>query len=149
VNDTVAANRAAGHTGGNGGATGSGVGGGFDLTAGSATSSNTILAMNTATTSGPDCAGTVSSSGHNLLGSNDGCSGFTAPGDQVNNDPLLGPLQNNGGPTQTMAIPVGSPAQDHGDAFVCSAAPVNGVDQRGVTRQSDPSCDVGAYEQTG
>src|SRR5207249_1776824 len=124
-----------GGTGSIPGPNGKASGGGVNI-AGAATATNSILADNTAA-KGPDCNGAVSSGGHNVVGTNNSCSGFTAPGDQVNKNPMLGPLQNNGGPTQTMAIPVGSPAQDHGDASVCAAAPVNGVDLRGVARQYD------------
>src|SRR5262249_53764702 len=58
--------------------------------------------------------GTVTSLGYNLSYDNGG--GFlTGPGDQINTDPLLGPLQNNGGPTFTHALLPGSPAIDAGD----------------------------------
>jgi hypothetical protein len=78
--------------------------------------------------------------------------GFHAGGDQVNKNPLLGPLQANGGPTQTMAPAANSPAVDQGAASGLTA------DQRGVVRPIDfPSIpnsaaagadgsDVGAFE---
>jgi hypothetical protein len=56
-------------------------------------------------------------------------------------DPLLLPLADNGGPTQTMALQVGSPAINAGDAATCQA-----TDQRGVSRPQGAPCDVGAYE---
>jgi hypothetical protein len=58
-------------------------------------------------------------------------------------DPLLGPLQNNGGPTQTMALLPGSPAIGHGDN---AKAPT--TDQRGITRITGPGefTDIGAFE---
>ena len=56
-------------------------------------------------------------------------------------DPLLGPLQDNGGLTQTMALGAGSPAIDTGDDANCPA-----TDQRGVTRPQRSHCDIGAYE---
>jgi hypothetical protein len=40
---------------------------------------------------------------------------LTGPGDQINTDPLLGPLQDNGGPTLTHLPLPGSPAIDAGD----------------------------------
>lgn len=55
-------------------------------------------------------------------------------------------LQNNGGPTQTIALQDGSPALDAGNDTVCAAAPVNAVDQRGVTRPQVNHCDIGAFE---
>jgi Right handed beta helix region len=58
--------------------------------------------------------GTVISGGYNLS-SDDGGGYLTGPGDQINTDPLLGPLQNNGGPTFTHALLPGSPAIDAGD----------------------------------
>jgi hypothetical protein len=58
--------------------------------------------------------GTVTSLGYNV--SNDGGGGFlTATGDQINTDPMLGPLQDNGGPAFTHALLSGSPAIDAGD----------------------------------
>jgi hypothetical protein len=60
----------------------------------------------------------------------------------------LGPLQNNGGPTQTLALLNGSVAIATGNPTISNAAPVNGLDQRGVTRSSTaPS--IGAYEYNG
>jgi CSLREA domain-containing protein len=72
----------------------------------------------------------ITSDGYNLSSDNGG--GFlAAAGDQINTDPKLGPLQNNGGPTATMALLANSPAQDKGKNF--------GVitDQRGLTRPVD------------
>jgi uncharacterized delta-60 repeat protein len=56
-------------------------------------------------------------------------------------DPLLGPLQDNGGFTQTLALGVGSPAIDAGAVASCPA-----TDQRGVARPQESGCDLGAYE---
>ncbi len=56
-------------------------------------------------------------------------------------NPLVGPLQNNGGFTQTMALGVGSPAINAGDDATCAT-----TDQRGVTRPQGSHCDIGAYE---
>lgn len=66
------------------------------------------------------------------------------PSDLVAVDPLLGPLQDNGGPTPTMALLPGSPALDGG-------VPVAGVtsDQRGVPRPQGAAPDIGAFESAG
>jgi hypothetical protein len=61
-------------------------------------------------------------------------------------DPKLSPLMDNGGPTKTHALLAGSGAIDAGDDGICSNAPVNGKDQRGITRPQGAACDIGAYE---
>ncbi|HYZ79352.1 MAG TPA: PxKF domain-containing protein [Gaiellaceae bacterium] len=66
----------------------------------------------------------------------------TCPG--INQDPMLGPLADNGGPTQTMALPSGSPAIDAAVLANCPA-----TDQRGVSRPQGGGCDIGAYERVG
>ena len=80
----------------------------------------------------------------------DGNSAFTpTTGDQPNTDPLLGPLQNNGGFTQTHALLAGSPAIDAGDNSVGLTE-----DQRGYARPIDgdgdatATIDIGAFEVT-
>lgn len=57
-------------------------------------------------------------------------------------DPLLGPLGDHGGPTQTLALLSGSPAIDAGD---CAGGTIS-VDQRGRPRPVGTACDLGAYE---
>ncbi|MCQ3935926.1 MAG: hypothetical protein DPW18_02645, partial [Chloroflexi bacterium] len=56
-------------------------------------------------------------------------------------DPMLGALANNGGFTQTMALSAGSPAIDAGTNSGCPA-----TDQRGIARPFGIQCDIGAYE---
>ncbi len=124
VNSTLANNRAV-------------RGGGIAVRSGTVTLLNTIVAGNTATSGGPDISGTIISSGHNLIGNTQGGSGFTTT-DLLNVDPLLGPLQNNGGATPTMALLSGSPAINAGTA----SAPA--TDQRGVPRVGGVS--IGAYQ---
>jgi hypothetical protein len=58
-------------------------------------------------------------------------------------DPSLGPLQDNGGPTWTMALHPDSPAIDQGNSTYCTS-----TDQRGIARPYGPTCDIGAYEAT-
>ena len=77
----------------------------------------------------------VTSLGYNL--SSDGFGGFlTGTGDQINTDPILGPLKNNGGPTLTHAPLSNSPAIDRGKDLgpVSPTYTATGVDQRGSAR---------------
>jgi hypothetical protein len=90
-----------------------------------------------------DTGGRFVSDGHNL--SNDDGGGYlTGPGDLVSTNPLLSPLQDNGGPTQTMALLPGSPAINAGDN-----ANVLATDQRGLARSSNGRMDMGAFESRG
>ncbi len=66
--------------------------------------------------------------------------GYAGAGN-LNVDPLLGPLADNGGPTQTMALLSGSPAINAGTNSGCPA-----TDQRGISRPQGVQCDIGAYE---
>jgi hypothetical protein len=61
---------------------------------------------------------------------------------EITGDPLLGPLQNNGGPTFTQALLLGSVAIAAGNSTISNASPVSGKDQRGVNRITS---DIGAY----
>ncbi len=109
---------------------------------------NSILAGNSATNS-PDCSGSLTSQGYNLVQNPAGC---TVNGDQTGNlssvDPLLGPLQDNGGDTPTMALQDGSPAIDAGNPAPpgSSSDACQPTDQRGVARPQALSCDMGAFE---
>ena len=88
--------------------------------------------------------GTVTSHGYNL--SNDDAGGYlTGPGDQINTDPLLGPLQDNGGSTFTHALLPGSPAIDAGDP---NFTPPPFFDQRGsgFDRVINGRIDIGSFE---
>jgi hypothetical protein len=105
---------------------------------------NDIVAGNTGPF-GPDIYGPVASQGHNLIGDGTAGGGFIAS-DLVGTsaqpiDPLLGPLQGNGGPTRTMALLTGSPAIDAGDN---SGAP--DTDQRGFARIVNGTIDIGDFE---
>jgi hypothetical protein len=104
---------------------------------------NTILKTGASGENIVNFSGTVTSDGYNL--SSDNGSGFlTATGDQVNTDPLLGPLQDNGGPTFTHELLSGSPAIDAGDP---SFTPPD-YDQRGpgFPRVVNGRVDIGAFE---
>ncbi len=109
------------------------------LNSGAATLTNTIVANNV----GNNCSGGITSGGNNLDSAN--TCGFAAAGDVTNQNPLLGVLASNGGPTQTRALSVGSPAIDAGNNAMCPA-----TDQRGVARPFPVAgiCDIGAFEST-
>lgn len=72
---------------------------------------------------------------------------FTLPTDLPGTNPALAPLLNSGGPTATHRPLPGSPLLNSADPGRCAAAPVSGVDQRGVTRPQGVGCDIGAVEQ--
>ncbi len=119
-------------------------GGGLDnLSGGVAMIFDTIVATNTATGSGPDVSGVVTSSGHNLIGNSSGGSGFVAS-DLLNLNPLLAALGNYGGPTASMTLLPGSPAIDAGDNTNAPA-----TDQRGFSRIVNHTIDIGADECRG
>jgi CSLREA domain-containing protein len=115
--------------------------------------SNSIVAQNGAPGS-PDILSSGSQSligaGFSLIGNGAGSGIVNGDGNLVGNvsphtspiDPRLGPLADNGGPTQTHALLAGSPARDAGGADFCPA-----TDQRGVTRPQGSACDMGSYER--
>jgi hypothetical protein len=92
-------------------------------------------------------SGTVRSRGYNLSDDNGG-GVLTGPGDQINTEPLLGPLQDNGGPTFTQALLPGSPAIDTGDP---NFTPPPLFDQRGpgFDRAVNGRIDIGSFEVQG
>ena len=96
---------------------------------------NTVVANSV----GGNAAGTITDGGHNL--SSDLTGGFTSPTSRNNVDPQLGPLDENGGPTPTVALLSGSPAIDAADPAASPAA-----DQRGVLRPVGSLPDIGAFE---
>ncbi len=120
-----------GLAGGSGATRGAARGAGISSSAPGAGVKNSICAGNTASgTFGPDVDGAFTSGGYKIIGSADGSTGFTAMGDQTGNnlsllDLLLGPLANNGGPTDSKMPLEGGPARDRGRAFGLS------FDQRG------------------
>lgn len=115
--------------------------------AGGAEVFSSVIAGNT----GSDVDGDFDSEGWNLIGTGPATGEFTNIGDQNGvTDPGLGPLADNGGPTQTHAVRSGSPALDKGNGGSLT------VDQRGEPRPVDfPSVanatggdgsDVGSFE---
>jgi hypothetical protein len=124
------------------------VGGGI-TTRGSAfpslTLQSTIVADNTSAGAPSDLVnvtGTISAD-HDLIQTQPapGTISLDKGGNLFGVDPLLGPLQNNGGPTQTRAVPINSPAVDRG------SNPAHlGADQRGLPRTFGTAPDIGAFE---
>jgi hypothetical protein len=121
-----------------------GSGGGIYHYVGNLEISNTILNAGASGENIFNNGGTVTSHGYNVCSDNGG--GYlNGPGDQINTDPLLGPLQNNGGSTFTHALLPGSPAIDTGDPNF-TPPPFN--DERGCPfdRVSNGRIDIGSYE---
>lgn len=123
----------------------SGMGGGIRNNSGGVVKlRNTIVANSSA---GGDCNGTMTDNSHNLDSAND-C-GFTAAHhDQINTNPLLGPIQSSGNSPGFMPLSSGSPAIDKGTNTNCPT-----TDERGVARPHDgdgdgtATCDIGAFER--
>jgi hypothetical protein len=113
-------------------------GGGVSLTAANQVQ-GTIIAANR----GGNCehGSTAQDFSYNLEDDPGASCGFGGTGDLVGVDPKLGPLADNGGPTQTIAIPASSPAYDF-------SAACDGTDQRGVSRlqRGAQTCDIGAHQ---
>ncbi len=98
-----------------------------------------------------DCwfATPLDSLGGNIESEGNTC-GFGHPTDKTVPAPLLllGPLQDNGGPTMTHALLPGSEAIDWIPEAMCIGAdgqPLT-TDQRGQPRPAGPGCDVGSFE---
>jgi predicted outer membrane repeat protein len=165
VNDTFAANTAALDGGGvniESSASLTLVNDTFNLNAAAAGSAvfgdgGTTKLGNTLVANAPSGAGKLfggtgfTSLGHNLSTDLSGSTFLTAASDLINiTNPMLGPLQDNGGPTFTFALLPGSVAIDAGDDSLGGLTP--SVDQRGVTRPQDggsglgPHVDIGAFE---
>jgi CSLREA domain-containing protein len=165
TNSTVSGNTAGGpgSNGGGGGISGSGgatltatgttivgnsafngLGSGGGISASMATLGGTIVANNLAhetnqsATYADNCSiGTIATQGSNLSDTID-CN-LASPSDQQNVPVLLGPLADNGGETDTHALPAASKALN--SSAVCPA-----TDQRGAARRAGVPCEVGAYE---
>jgi hypothetical protein len=89
---------------------------------------DTVISAGSGNTGAENCSAAtgITSLGFNL-DSRDECN-FHAPGDRVNLDPLLGPLADNGGPTETLLPAPTSPLVNGGASFGLT------VDQRGLAR---------------
>jgi len=131
-NSTIAENASTGGIGG----------GGLKAEAGCAIHvTNTLIANNSASGPNDDCEASLTSSGGNMVMDADGCSGL-GTGDITSVDPLLGPLQNNGGRTLTRApLPASQALETGGTVGACEL-----TDQRGLSRPQGVACDRGAVE---
>ncbi len=113
-------------------------GGVYVGTSGHLSLTNSIIAANQTSNSGPDLRGAIETqAGVNLVSSTNGIVGpFTG----IVAAPQLGPLSDNGGPTLTMLPQPGSPAIDAAGSTTLT------VDQRGLPRIAGPAADIGAVE---
>jgi fibronectin-binding autotransporter adhesin len=112
--------------------------------------SNTIIADNQATAAADCEAGTdkpITSLDYNFIGDPSTCALKGKTAHNLSGDPMLGPLQNNGGTTETQALLAGSTALGAGNP-----GPTNGkgghctrLDQIG-TKRTKGDCDMGAYQ---
>jgi hypothetical protein len=135
VNVTIVDNRV-------GTGNGFGFGGGLaNASAASVTIVNTLIARNQTgpSGSGPDCSGTITSLGHNLVESTAGCTLAPAAGDILGLAAGLQVFGDHGGPTETYSLRRRSRAVDAGDGTACGLS-----DQRGVRRHA--TCDIGSFE---
>ena len=108
---------------------------------------NSIVALNSSGVYGFSSCGVqppLNAVGHNLSNEPD-CIFF---GFDIQADPLIGPLADNGGPTWTHALLPGSPALDIAtDCTDTTGSPLT-YDQRFASRPGGPECDIGAYEDS-
>ncbi len=141
LNDTITGN------------VGNAVAGGVSFAGTTFTISNTIVAQNEVVTVGaaPDISGAVASGVNNfvgigtaaLTGLTNGTNGNIVGTTATPLDPLLGPLQDNGGPTFSRKPLLGSPVINAGNNAAASALT---TDQRGFLRVIGPSVDIGSVE---
>ena len=118
-------------------------GGGIDRTGGTITVTNTLVGNNVSPT-GPDGDGTIATANNSLFSNDTDLTIGGGVGNLFNVNPLLGELQDNGGPTLTHALLRNSPAINAGD----NTPVVELFDQRGdpFDRIVDMIVDIGAYE---
>ena len=111
---------------------------------------NTIVANGTSAV-GPNlftfANGIYTSQGFNFIESTNGSNFSPEPSDNVGLDPSLGPLSNNGGPTQTFLPMMTSPALNSIPRFISGCGNTVLTDQRGFLRPGGSGCDRGAVER--
>ncbi len=155
INSTISGNSA------------TGFGGGIYISNTPVNVRNTLIAGNTTSNGSPDVrtlnAMSFNSLGNNLIGNNLGSAITPTTGDQIGTsaapiNPLLAPLGNYGGPTQTRALLPGSPALNAGNNCVLTNSCASNnlgfnltTDQRGAgfNRQVGGTVDIGAFESRG
>ncbi len=174
AHSTLSGNNARTETGGSNGQyqTVGGQGGGIlvaaeSATCGALTASGNLISGNTASEPGREvlaaqdqCAATVTADAFNVFGhdGDSGTAGFILGASDiiptVGLSAILSPAADNGGPTPTFALPGDSPALDLAPNASCTAAPVDGVDQRGLPRNANGAggasaneCDAGSFER--
>ena len=118
---------------------------------------NSIFAGNTAATADNDVStnSSLTSRGNNIIGDAGNSAGWIKS-DQLDTDPLLGPLADNGGFSETFLPMVGSPAIDGGQDCVIDQSCMDenaafdlNVDQRDIIRPQGDGVDIGATEIAG
>jgi hypothetical protein len=140
VTHTTIAGNAAGDVG-TGAPSDQGRGGAIHVLAGTTTLRNSILSANTAPVAATaGCNNTVVDGGNNLSPAGVGCPASFGTG-----NPMLSPLADNDGPTETMAISAAGAADD---AVTAAGQNCAATDQRGVVRPQGVACDIGAFEIT-
>jgi hypothetical protein len=87
-----------------------------------------------------------SSRGYNLIADTGGSAGWGSS-DLPNGNPLLGPLRNNGGPTNTNALRTGSPAIDAIPGATNGCGTDIATDHRAPKRPQGGDCDAGGFEE--
>ena len=115
-------------------------GGAIRINGGTVTLRSSIVSNN----SNGNCSGAPTDGGFNLQfggGTANSCGATIAT-----RDPLLAPLGNYGGPTQTFALLPGSPAIDIIPPGTNGCGTTINIDQRGVVRPQGNACDIGAFE---
>ncbi len=143
LNSTIANNQAVNPAGG---------GGLYDEADSTVALYNSIVALNSDSGGADDIAGSVLSpaSEYNLVGVDEtGSLTNGVDGNEVGvNNPELGPLADNGGPTETISLLGGSPAIDAGSNFLALDPDGNplATDQRGFARVVNGAADIGAFE---
>jgi len=112
---------------------------------------NSLIANNTDNSGARDCYYLFiapTSLGYNLVENRGNCS-FSAGGDITGQEPKIGPLGDNGGPTLSHALLAGSPANDKIPSGSSGCGHTTTTDQRDYLRLQGRACSIGAVEYNG